>query len=162
MPPSNWKGANLVTHELHIRKKKKKKKTHPTLEMKLHLSPEHLISVFQRGGQTGAWLFGAEPSHPGNTAGVTVPPASPPGVPVVQDREGWTSAMSGDVYPVPGHWLEELARDWVCKGHGYYQISIRSSYGQVRVQVHSHGCTWGRLCVAVGVSVPRGSVTTWA
>ena len=28
-PPSNWKGANLMTHELHIRKK-----TH--LEMKLH------------------------------------------------------------------------------------------------------------------------------
>lgn len=118
--------------------------------MKLHLSPEHLISVFQRGGQTGAWLFGAEPSHPGNTAGVTVPPASPPGVPVVQDREGWTSAMSGDVNPVPGHWLEELARDWVCKGHGYYQISIRSSYGQVRVQVWVHMgasvcCRWG-LC----------------
>lgn len=29
LPPSNWKGANLVTHELLIRKK-----TH--LEMKLH------------------------------------------------------------------------------------------------------------------------------
>lgn len=29
LPPSNWNGANLVTHELHRRKK-------PTLEMKLH------------------------------------------------------------------------------------------------------------------------------
>lgn len=79
LPPSNWKGANLVTHELHIRKKKK-----PTLEMKLHLPPEHLISLFQQGGQIGALLLGAEPCHPGNIAGVTIPPASPPSGPVIQ------------------------------------------------------------------------------
>lgn len=48
LPPSNWKGANLVTHELHIRKKK-----HPTLEMKLLLSCEHLISLFQQEGRPG-------------------------------------------------------------------------------------------------------------
>lgn len=30
LPPSSWKGANLVTHELHRRKKK------CSLEVKLH------------------------------------------------------------------------------------------------------------------------------
>lgn len=29
LPPSNWKGANLVTHKIHRRK-------NPTLKMKLH------------------------------------------------------------------------------------------------------------------------------
>lgn len=75
LPPSNWKGANLVTHELHIRKKKKKERK-PTLEMKLCLSVEHFIS-FQRGGPIGGLQFGAELCRPGNAAGVTTSPAPP-------------------------------------------------------------------------------------
>lgn len=48
LPPSNWKGANLVTHELHRRKKK------CSLEMKLQcvFRTPHLASIVEGQSHT--------------------------------------------------------------------------------------------------------------
>lgn len=55
LPPSNWKGANLVTHELHRRKKK------CSLEMRLQCVFLNSSSCIYCRGQTGAQLYRAEP-----------------------------------------------------------------------------------------------------
>lgn len=114
LPPGNWKGANLVTHKLHIRKK-----SHPGNETaSCFLS---ISSYFSGEGKLGLSctkqslvVLATLLERPGT-------PASPLGVQRYRNQGRVdTSHKSGAANPAPGHWEWEPAREWVCKGDSHY------------------------------------------
>lgn len=93
--PSNWEGANLVTHELHI-----KKKQHPgneTASCFLSTSSPY----FSGESELGSSLYGAGPGCPGNL--LERPHRSPLSSPGGQEQGGMVTS------PAPGRWEGELA-----------------------------------------------------
>ena len=101
------------------------------------------------GGQAGTELCGAEPSCPGNPAGVPLYPASHLSSPgICKSGEGWT-------WPWGSGWpTQPQAIAWICRGDSHYQIRVRTSQGRVSVQVYA--CEFGsrytgRLVDCVGL-----------